>query len=489
MEKFVFDQEIFRQKFVNSDGIRNKAKNNQPGLDSICPVDSNKKNTYQGYKSGELLADSLHNILGMVFDVREDRNIKEDLFNTIGNMISYETDDLKDVFMDLMKSMYFESNVENNTNGLALLRYQPASRQKDFGKLVVDVLMDDQTKKRLLEILESDSNPLDEIVNQAYLELNILKNLKQDIEYIPVFKEELADLFTVMNMDFRSALDSQTDTQAEIGFLLSYYLFIYLSQIAIRLDNDLADMKSENTFPYFKGAREAVSEDRDCVAHGWRMIERKTRKVFKHLVVLNMLNCHDHSVPYYSYSDLFEMYDKFPEQRADMDQAVDYLIRQYTKEYRHLSDIPGENIDFSGIILEQTGEPSADYQAKVKYLYECVSCQLDGKKSRVAVVSYVASNYNHILKMRFVKRWGQMGHMMMISNDDLVLMIQICQRSSVKTDPERGIPIRDLFEEFNRRGLCMDGKTRQYIIDYLIDINLIDSKCDSEEAQYVRRIQ
>ncbi len=59
----------------------------------------------------------------------------------------------------------------------------------------------------------------------------------------------------------------------------------------------------------------------------------------------------------------------------------------------------------------------------------------------------------------------------------------------MKTDPERGIPIRDLFEEFNRRGLCMDGKTRQYIIDYLIDINLIDSKCDSEEAQYVRRIQ
>ena len=35
----------------------------------------------------------------------------------------------------------------------------------------------------------------------------------------------------------------------------------------------------------------------------------------------------------------------------------------------------------------------------------------------------------------------------------------------------------------------MDSKTEQFVTNYLVQINLIDSKCDSEEAQYVKRIQ
>lgn len=129
------------------------------------------------------------------------------------------------------------------------------------------------------------------------------------------------------------------------------------------------------------------------------------------------------------------------------------------------------------------------FKNKIKYLYDCVSLQLDSKQSRRDVVGYVAGNYNHVLKMRFVKSWGQLGHMMMISNEDFLTMVSICQRTSNKMIPERGIQISDLFEEMRKRGLCMDGKTKQYFIDYLIQINLIDSKCDSEEAQYVKRIQ
>ena len=82
-----------------------------------------------------------------------------------------------------------------------------------------------------------------------------------------------------------------------------------------------------------------------------------------------------------------------------------------------------------------------------------------------------------------------MGQMMMITNEDLITMISICQRSSDRMVAERGIQISDLFEELKKRGLYMDGKTKQFIIDYLVQINLIDSKCDSEEAQYVKRIQ
>lgn len=172
-----------------------------------------------------------------------------------------------------------------------------------------------------------------------------------------------------------------------------------------------------------------------------------------------------------------------------MDEAIDFILNQYTTVYKHDTDIPGIDVDFSLIEYPCETDECIMFRKKVQYLYKCVSHQLDSKNYRQNVVSYVAGNYNHILKMRFVKSWGQLGHMMMISNEDLIYMIQICQATSDRMDKERGIQISDLFKEFDKRRLFFDGKTKQFIIDYLVDVNLIDSKCDSEEAQYVKRIQ
>lgn len=490
MDKFVFDREIFKRKFIKGDSIQNRAKNTFAGLDSICPNDSNSKNTYQGYKSNELLSDTLHNILGVVVDEKKEIDVETALFAEINNQVSFKSEKARGVFMDLMRTMYFEGESDGETSTLSLLRYQGASKQKDFGKFVVDVLMDDATKSKFLEMIENSGNSLDDIVNKTYKQLNMFKYLKKDREYTPIFREEMKSLYSVMNQDFRNVLDNRADWIFEMEFLISYYTFIYLSQIAILFDSDIEERKKKLSFPLFKGAKEAVSIDRDCVAEGWGKIERKTKKIFKHLVVLNMLNCHDNSIPYYTYSELYKLYRENNNLREDMDIAIDFLIDQYTRQHQYDSDIPGEGVHFEEIEYdEDKTDPCKNYKLKVKYLYDCVSLQLERKKARRDVVSYIASNYNHVLKMRFVKSWGQLGHMIMISNDDLILMIKICQSSSDKIDLERGIQIRDLFYEFEARGLCMDGKTQQYIINYLRDINLIDSKCDSEEAQYVKRIQ
>jgi DNA phosphorothioation-dependent restriction protein DptG len=365
----------------------------------------------------------------------------------------------------------------------------PASKEKDFGKFIVDVFMDDTTKDRFLEVFDNDENPLDDIVSNSYLSLKILKRLKSDREYSRIFVDEFDTLFTLMNKDFQAALSSRNDAIAELEFLLSYYLFIYLSQIALRFDADLDGKNIDNYIAYFKASKESVSEDRECVLQGWRKIERKTAKVFKHLIVLNMLNCHDNSTKYVTYSDLYSMYESNIEYRGIMDEAIDYILEEYTKKYTHDTDTPGVVVDFGEIEYPSDNDERMLFKKKVKYLFQCVSFQLDSKNYRQNVVSYVAGNYNHILKMRFVKSWGQLGHMMMISNEDLIHMIRICQSTSDRMDEERGIQIGDLFREFDKRRLFFDGKTKQFIIDYLINVNLIDSKCDSEEAQYVKRIQ
>lgn len=492
MDKFIFDQNIFQKKFVQTDGLRNRAKSTVSQCDSICPNNTDNANVYRGYTSTELLADTLHNVFGEVLSAKKTTNIAEALKEKMIEQLEYYNDpELRKVFVELIESIYFDEAKESHSSSAALLRYLPASKQKDFGKFVFDVLLDSETRRKFNSVVKGEVNPLDDMVNSAYSQLNVLQNISAEQEYARLFETQFNDLFSIMNKDFRAALDSPTDSMMEMEFLLSFYLFIYLSQFALRIDADL-DAKDENSiqFPLFKGAKEGVSEDRECITNGWRRIEKKTQKIFKHMIVLNMLNCHTNDTKYLTYSDLYKMYEAGLEDRTNMDNALDYIINQYTVVHATYStDEAGKFVDFSTIQKPDSLDPVIRFKQKVIYLFKCVSLQLDSKQQRRDVVAYAAGNYNHILKMRFVKSWGQLGQMMMITNEDLITMISICQRTSNRMIPERGIQISDLFEEFRRRGLCMDGKTKQYFIDYLVQINLIDSKCDSEEAQYVKRIQ
>ena len=494
MAEFVFDKNIFQKKFIQADGFKNRAKSIVSQCDSICPNNTDNANVYRGYTSTQLLADTLHNVFGQVLSSKKTANLQEELKLKMLEDLEYgDNEALKNVFLELVESIYFDDSNDSHSSSVALLRYLPASKQKDFGKFVYDVFLDDETKDKIGKVIKEEVNPLDDMINGAYSQLNALQLLSSDKEYSRIFSKELSDLFETMNKDFRAALDNTTDSMAELEFLLAFYLFIYLSQVALRIDVDINSRpnKRENEidFPLFKGAKEGVSEDRECITNGWRRIEKKTQKIFKHMIVLNMLNCHTNETPYLTYSELYNIYDSHPEERAELDGAVDYIIDQYTIKFTHDTDLAGVDVDFSQLHYPNEQDVTLQFREKVKYLYQAVSLQLDSKNYRKNVVSYVAGNYNHILKMRFVKTWGQMGQMMMITNEDLITMISICQRSSDRMVAERGIQISDLFEEFKKRGLYMDGKTKQFIIDYLVQINLIDSKCDSEEAQYVKRIQ
>lgn len=494
MAEFIFDQNIFQKKFVQADGFRNRAKSIVTQCDSICPNNTDNANVYRGYSSKELLADTLHNVFGEVLSAKKTINIENELKEKMLEQLEYDDDPvLREVFLELIESIYFDKPSDSHASSAALLRYLPASKQKDFGKFVFDVLLDQETKDKFSSVIKEEANPLDDMLNSAYSQLNVLQNLSLEQEYSRVFEKEFNELFAIMNKDFRAALDNITDSMAEMEFLLSYYLFIYLSQFALRIDVDLfakPDKEVQEKYPLFKGAKEGVSEDRECITNGWRRVEKKTQKIFKHMIVLNMLNCHKNDSAYLTYSELYKIYNAHPEERNQMDEAIDYIINQYTVEHATYStDTQGEYVDFSKLDKPDESDPVLQFRQKVIYLFNCVSLQLDSKEQRRNVVAYAAGNYNHILKMRFVKSWGQLGQMMMITNEDLITMISICQRTSDRMIPERGIQISDLFEELKVRGLCMDGKTKQFMIDYLVQINLIDSKCDSEEAQYVKRIQ
>lgn len=208
MAGFTFDQNIFQKKFVQADGLKNKAKNTVAQCDSICPISTKNASIYKGYSSLELLSDTLHNVFGEVLsDKKVDKN---DLKEMLVQQLEYNDDPmLRSVFMELIESIYFDESNDSKALSAALLRYSPASKQKDFGKFVFEVLLDQKTRDKFSSAVSDETNPLDDMINNAYNRMNVLQRLPLKREYSRLFEKEFRELFAVMNKDFRVALEME----------------------------------------------------------------------------------------------------------------------------------------------------------------------------------------------------------------------------------------------------------------------------------------
>lgn len=71
--------------------------------------------------------------------------------------------------------------------------------------------------------------------------------------------------------------------------------------------------------------------------------------------------------------------------------------------------------------------------------------------------------------------------MLNMTQEMLLMITAIC----IKEDK---ITLKDLFKEYERRGLFLDSYSQVEVIDLLGKLNLIDKKSDSGDAQYVKSI-
>ena len=73
------------------------------------------------------------------------------------------------------------------------------------------------------------------------------------------------------------------------------------------------------------------------------------------------------------------------------------------------------------------------------------------------------------------------GYVLNIKHDFLLLLTAV----SVK---DNRIPLKDLFVEFEKRGVAFDQYSKKEIISLLDSHNILDKKSDSGDAQYVKPI-
>lgn len=91
-------------------------------------------------------------------------------------------------------------------------------------------------------------------------------------------------------------------------------------------------------------------------------------------------------------------------------------------------------------------------------------------------------NLSEFCKSRWVKNRKKSGLVLNLTERDVIFLTKICLRAEEK------IRLNDLFKEYEKRGIYLDGTSKEYLQEFFTKLNLIDKKSDSGDAQYVKRI-
>ena len=178
---------------------------------------------------------------------------------------------------------------------------------------------------------------------------------------------------------------------------------------------------------------------------------------------------------------LSEINDKFESFEEEEKKEFLIYLKKWVTEYHRVRDI--ENVDHDYILTPTSNK------SELKILANSLYCGLtnkergeknfkgvsDGRRTRYA------QNINLLGNRYFLKSGGIYGKILNLNRDMLVFITSLCVR-------EKKMNVKDLFKEYNKRGLYFDKHSRKEIIKYLDLLNLIDKKSDSGDAQYVRPI-
>ena len=90
--------------------------------------------------------------------------------------------------------------------------------------------------------------------------------------------------------------------------------------------------------------------------------------------------------------------------------------------------------------------------------------------------------FEEYCKLNFLRRRGSLGYTLNMTKERLLFITKLCIKDKEK------IKLKDLFEEYKRRGIYFDRDSQSKIVDLFEKLNIIEKKSDSGDAQYVRSI-
>lgn len=257
---------------------------------------------------------------------------------------------------------------------------------------------------------------------------------------------------------------------ASFPMLTHFYTLMYAMQLIFKFHQFTSADFKEVTPLYFALEWEAISKRRSAAdgVNGYKFIKENAKNLFPHIHTISHLSHNvlqekdDDALEFIPYSNLYE---RIKEKGEEFEQEFLADLKKWIEMYKNLS--------FTKVTVE---DDSKTLPKAFEVLFHCLQA---GTSSSVA--DKYGKNIEDLASYHFVKSRGSIGNVLNIKHEFLLLITAV----SVK---DNRIPLNELFNEFEKRGIALDRYSKREVMTLFDNLNIIDKKSDSGDAQYVKPI-
>ncbi|WP_043931894.1 DNA phosphorothioation-dependent restriction protein DptG [Bacillus sp. EB01] len=255
--------------------------------------------------------------------------------------------------------------------------------------------------------------------------------------------------------------------------LTHYYVFMYSIQILLKFEQ-FTDTDIDSVQPlYFALEWESLTKRRKAAGdlEGYKYIKEHSINLFPHI----------HTISHLSHNTLNKPINSDTNKISFMPYSI--LVREIQNEGSHFEEeflkelkVWIREYQFWAFDRIKIEDSSTNLQDAFKILFNCLR---EGMST--AVCEKYGKNIDDLGANQFIKNRGSLGPVLNVKHDFLLLMTAV----SVK---DKRIPLNELFNELEKRGIKFDRHSKKEIIALLDNLNILDKKSDSGDAQYVKPV-
>ncbi|WP_404458413.1 DNA phosphorothioation-dependent restriction protein DptG [Oceanobacillus kapialis] len=321
---------------------------------------------------------------------------------------------------------------------------------------LMSVFNNKETNDIMTELVLSQLDILKETEEKERKYMPLLKPLSQlyqeDVVYLSKYKDYFLTSFPLIT---------------------HFYVFMYTCQLVVKFER-FTSANYEKLDPlYFTLEWESLSKRRKAADHleSFRYIKGRLENLFPHIHTLSHLShnkanasieeieSREKSINVLTYTDIKSLVDKGELNEEKLFEEIKEWIQMYSDIF------------------------NIEHQATSTNLSEAMEELFNRLKTGMSstVSKKYGGNVEDLGANQFIKNRGSLGQVLNIKHDFLLLLTAV----SVK---DTRIPLNELFNQFEMRGIVLDRYSKKEVVKLLDNLNIIDKKSDSGDAQYVKPI-
>ena len=282
----------------------------------------------------------------------------------------------------------------------------------------------------------------------------------KEVEERNIFKSILNDIFIEKNEDLEYLLKNKDLALKNLDKFFDYYYFQFILKTALKIDRIINVKEGVKLYPlYYTLEFEKITSSRITNTRGYNLIKEINKYTLVNENLLGYLNILIREINkdenFYTFTDIFNLnYEK----QLDLNQELKIVLSEYKK------------------VLKKEEEVEINLENNIELLKKWLAEDITNE-----TISRYHLSIEEIGKLMFLKNRGSLGKTLSLKKDMIILLTALIVKDEKKL-------IKDVFMEFEKRGVYFDRYTKEEIMIFYEKMNILDKKSDSGEVKYVKPV-